>query len=131
MFVKLPLSSFQELSGADAGAIPDLAKLFDPATGLPAVIPAGHDPKYAGTDTVDGAATQMITATYTADQVHAMLSALSSTGDIKAEIWVDTSDHLVRKATLDGAFGDGGQESAVEVDISGFNSAVQITSPSP
>jgi hypothetical protein len=32
---------------------------------------------------------------------------------------------------LDGAFGDGGKEAAVEVDITGFNGAVVITSPSP
>jgi hypothetical protein len=46
-------------------------------------------------------------------------------------IWMGSSDHLIRKATLDGAFGDGGKASAVEVDIGGFNSAVSITSPAP
>jgi len=31
---------------------------------------------------------------------------------------------------LTGAFGDGGLDAAVQVDISGFDSAVTITSPS-
>ena len=35
------------------------------------------------------------------------------------------------KAVLDGAFGDGGKEAIVEVDITGFNTAVAITSPTP
>jgi len=130
-YVQLPLSSLQAVSGAQAAALPDLAKFFDPATGLPAVIPAGHNPKYTGQDTVDGVATQVISATYTSDQVHAMLTQLTSPGDIQAQIWLGASDHLVRKAILSGAFGDGGQESSVEVDISGFNAPVSITSPSP
>ena len=50
---------------------------------------------------------------------------------MKAVVWVDTSDHLIRKAQLDGAFGDGGKEAAVEVDISGFNAAVNIAPPTP
>jgi lipoprotein LprG len=131
VFVHLPFSKFQEFTGADAAAIPDLAKLFDPTTGLPAVIPAGRNPKYLGVDQVGGVSAYRISATYTADQVHAMLAQLSSNADVQAVIWMGSSDHLIRKATLDGAFGDGGKASAVEVDIGGFNSAVSITSPAP
>jgi outer membrane lipoprotein-sorting protein len=131
VYLHVPFSTLQEVTGATAAAIPDLAKLFDPATGLPAVIPAGQNVKYSGQDTVDGVTTQVVDATYSADQVHAMLAQVSSSGDIKARIWIGMSDHLIRKATLDGAFGDGGKESSLEVDISGFNTAVSITSPSP
>ena len=60
-----------------------------------------------------------------------MFAQLSSTVDVKAQIWVGISDNLIRKAVLDGAFGDGGKEAAVEVDISGFNAAVNISPPSP
>ena len=130
-YVQLPLSSLQEVQGSAAAAIPDMAKFFDPSSGLPAVIPAGHNPKYVGQDTVDGVATQVISATYTSDQVHSLLSQLTSPGDIQARIWLGASDHLIRKATLDGAFGDGGLQSSVEVDISKFNASVSITSPSP
>ena len=31
----------------------------------------------------------------------------------------------------DGAFGDGGKEAAVEVDITGFDTAISISSPTP
>jgi hypothetical protein len=131
VFVHVPFSTFQEVTGPDAAAIPDLAKLFDPTTGLPAVIPAGRDPKYLGQEQAGGVGSYRISATYTADQVHAMLPQLSSGGDVQAIIWIGASDHLIRKATLDGAFGDGGKDSSVEVDIAGFNSSVSITSPSP
>jgi LppX_LprAFG lipoprotein len=131
VYLHLPFSTFQELTGAQAAAIPDLAKLFDPATGLPAIIPAGRNPKYLTSEKVDGVDSQTIGVTYSADQVHSLLAQLSSSVDVNATVWVGASDHLIRKAVLDGAFGDGGKEAAVEVDISGFNAAVNITPPTP
>jgi lipoprotein LprG len=131
VYLHLPFATFQEMTGAQAAAIPDLAKLFDPATGLPAIIPAGRNPKFVATEKVDGVDSQKIGVTYSADQVHGLLAQLSSSVDVNATVWVGASDHLIRKAVLDGAFGDGGKEAAVEVDISGFNATVNITPPTP
>ena len=131
VYLHLPFSTYEDLQGSQAAAIPDLAKLFDPATGLPAIIPAGRNLSSSGTEKVDGVDTQKIDATYTGVQLHSMFAQLSSTVDVKAQIWAGASDHLIRKAVLDGAFGDGGKEASVEVDISGFNAAVNITPPTP
>jgi hypothetical protein len=95
------------------------------------VIPAGRNAKYLSSDKVDGVDSQRIAVTYSADQVKGMLSQLSSTVDVNAEVWVGASDHLIRKAVLNGAFGDGGKDAAVEVDMSGFNAAVSISPPAP
>ncbi|TAN31519.1 LppX_LprAFG lipoprotein [bacterium] len=130
-YLKLPFSTFQEVTGAGANAIPDVAKLFDSATGLPAVIPAGRHPKYIAVDKADGVDSHKVEATYSPDQVHGMLPQLTSSGDVDAVIWVGGSDHLIRRAILSGPFGDHGAASSVEVDLSGFNAAVSITSPSP
>jgi LppX_LprAFG lipoprotein len=131
VYLHLPFSTYQEMQGSQAAAIPDLAKLFDPATGLPAIIPAGRNLSDAGADKINGIDVEKINATYSADQLHSMFAQLSSSVDVKAVVWVGASDHLIRKAQLDGAFGDGGKEAAVEVDISGFNAAVNITPPTP
>jgi hypothetical protein len=131
VYLHVPFSTFQELTGSAAAAIPDLAKLFDPTTGLPAIIPAGRNLSYAGNETIGGVDTQKINVTYSADQLHSLLAQLSSSVDVKAQVWAGASDHLIRKAVLDGAFGDGGKEASVEVDISGFNAAVNIAPPSP
>ena len=56
---------------------------------------------------------------------------LSSSGDVAATIWVGGSDQLIRKAVLGGPFGDGGTDSSVEIDLSAFNAAVAIASPTP
>jgi len=131
VYLHVPFSTYQELTGKEAAAIPDLAKLFDPASGLPAVIPAGRGAKFIATEQVGGVDTQKIGVTYSADQVKGMLAQLSSTVDVNAQVWVGVSDHLIRKAILEGAFGDGGKDAAVEVDMSGFNAAVNIAPPSP
>jgi lipoprotein LprG len=131
VYLHAPFSTYQEMTGAEAAGIPDLAKLFDPATGLPALIPAGRNAKFITTEKVGGTDTQKIGVTYSGDQVKAMVARLSSTGDVNAEVWVGASDHLIRKAVLNGAFGDGGKDASVEVDISGFNAAVNISPPAP
>ena len=130
-YLHVPFSPFQVLTPTQAAALPDMARLFDPSTGLPAVIPAGSGSKYVSTDQVDGKSAYQVSTSYTPEQIHSLLSALSSSGPVAAKVWVDVSDHLIRKAVLDGAFGDKGTPAAVEVDITGFNGAVAITSPSP
>jgi hypothetical protein len=127
-YLKPPFLGFTELSATDAAAIPDLAKLFDPGSGLPAVIPMGRDPQYLGAEAIDGVDSHKIQATYTSDQVRGMLPQLASAGDVTAVIWVGGSDHLIRKAVLSGPFGDNGKDSSVEVDLSGFNRTVNISS---
>ena len=131
VYVHLPLSTFRELTGAEATTFPDMAKLFDPNTGLPAIIPAGASPRFVSTDQVGGVSANQIAATYSPEQVRSLLADLSSTGPVGARVWVDTGDHRIRKAVLDGAFGDGGKEAAVQVDISGFNAPIVISSPTP
>ena len=130
VFLRIPFSGLTELSGQDAADIPDLAKLFDPAKGLPAVIPAGSKPKNLGTGTVGGVASYEVGATYSPDQIHGMLAQLSSAGDVGAQIWIGASDHLIRKAVLSGPFGDNGVASSVEVDLAAFDQPVTIPSPS-
>jgi hypothetical protein len=129
VYLHLPFSGYNELTGADAADIPDLAKLFDAKTGLPAVIPAGRNPKNLGADKVDGVDSNKVEATYDASQIHSMLAQLNSSGDVDAVFWIGGSDHLIRKAVLSGLFGDNGTPSSVEVDLSGFNGTVTIPTP--
>lgn len=131
VYLHLPFSKFQEVTGAQAAEFPDMAKLFDQTTGLPAIIPAGTNPQYVTTEQVDGRSSYRITTAYTAEQIHGLLTALNSSGPVNARIWVDTSNHLIHKAVLSGAFGDGGKAADVEVDMTGFNAPVTISSPTP
>jgi len=129
VYLHLPFSGYNELTGADAADIPDLAKLFDAKTGLPAVIPAGRNPKNLGAEKVDGVDSNKVEATYDPSQIHSMLPQLNSSGDVDAVFWIGGSDHLIRKAVLSGLFGDNGTPSSVEVDLSGFNASITIPTP--
>ncbi len=131
VYIHVPFSTFRELTGPDAALVPDLAKMFNPATGLPALIPAGSGSRYVSTDQVGGVTAYQISTTYSGAQVRGMLPQLTSATDVHAHVWVDAGDHLIRKAVLDGAFGDGGKEASVEVDLSDFNAPVSITTPTP
>ena len=129
VYLHVPFSPFQELSGDTAAAFPDMAKLFDRKNGLPAMIPGGRNPQYVSTDQVGGKSAYQVSATYTPEQVRGLLAELSSSGPVAARVWVDTSSQLIRKAVLTGAFGDNGTAAGVEVDITGFDAPVVITSP--
>ncbi len=129
VFLKPPLLRFEPLTAEQATDIPDLARLFDTQTGLPAVIPQGRSPKYLGAETIDNVDSHRVEATYTGEQVKGMLAQLSAQGDVDAVIWVGGSDHYIRKAVLTGKFGDNGGDATVEVDLKGFNGSVTIASP--
>jgi LppX_LprAFG lipoprotein len=131
VYLRPPLSGFTEVTGKTASEVPDLAKLFNGTTGLPAMIPAGHNLTYIGTEKVAEVDSHKVGAIYSAAQIAKLLPQLTSTGDVAATIWVGGSDHLIRKAVLSGPFGDGGAASSVEIDLSGFNAPVAIASPTP
>ena len=81
------------------------------------------------TDEVGGANAYQVSTSYTPEQMRGLLAQLNSTAPVAAQVWDDTSSHLIRKAVLTGAFGDGGLNATVQVDITGFDAPVSITSP--
>ena len=131
VYLRPPLSGFTEVTGKNAADIPDVARLFNLKTGLPALIPAGHNLKYIGAEKVSDVDSHKIGVTYSPAQIEGLLPQLKSAGDVAATIWVGGSDHLIRKAVLEGPFGDNGAASSVEVDMSAFNAPATIASPSP
>src|SRR5215469_18698150 len=54
VYVKLPLAGFTDLTSEQAKEFPDVSSLFDPHSGLPAVLPAGKDIRSLGTEPVAG-----------------------------------------------------------------------------
>src|SRR5207245_10987765 len=77
VYLHVPFSNLQEVTGPEAEAFPDMAKLFDSTTGLPAVIPTGLNPKYVSTDQVAGASAYQVSTTYTPEQVRSLLAQLN------------------------------------------------------
>ena len=129
VYLKLPFSQFVELTGQEGQEIPDVSMLFDARSGLPALLQAGKNPAYQGTQQVAGTDCDKVSATYTSDQVGRLLGGgLSTNGDVHATVWVGRSDHLVRRTVLSGKFTSSGT-SQVQVDLRNVNQPMAVAAP--
>jgi hypothetical protein len=130
IYFKAPFTRFQEISATEAAALPDLAALFDPAKGLPAVMAGGRSPHFDGSEKVGGVDCDRITTTYTADEVARTLGGgFKPAGDIAAVLWVAPSDHLLRRVKLSGPLVQAGQTATADVTLHDFNAPLTITAP--
>ena len=130
-WVTVPFLGVQPVTGPQAAEVPSVGKIFDSSTGLPAVLAEGKNPRFLGSETVDGVDCWKVGATYTADQVAKAVQPLSPSGSIDATLWVGKSDHLLRKALLKGTLFTSGKTTTLEVRLHDFNAPVVIATPSP
>src|SRR5215471_5404606 len=132
IYLRLPFSQFTEVTPEQAKELPDLSKLFDPKSGLPAALPSGTNTRYLGSEQIAGVDTDKISTTYSADQVSQLLGGVvKPAGDVQATIWVGRSDHYVRRVNLNGPLLEAGKSVQVAVDLHDFNQPVTIATPSP
>src|SRR5439155_26161715 len=111
------------------GEIPDVSQLFDARSGLLALLRAGRDASYQGTEQVGAVDCDKVAATYTAAQVGGLFGGrFTPQGDVHAVVWAGRSDHLVRRKVLFGRLTSAGV-SRIEVDLHDFNRPVVITAP--
>jgi len=131
VFVKLSsFLPFLEVSPADAADYPTGARLFNPDTGIAALLPRGRDATVTGSDNVDGQECDRVTATFAGNDLHAALGAAAPTGDVKATVWIARSDRLTRRARLDGNLFEPTKSSYLELNVHDYNTPVDIPSPS-
>lgn len=129
VFVRLPFSRFTEVPADQASQIPDVSKILDQRSGLPALLASGKDPRYLGTEQVNGIDCDKVSATYTAAQIGDLLGGLKPGGDVKATMWSGRSDHYTRRMILSGPLLQGSKDVQVQVDLHDFNQPVTITQP--
>jgi lipoprotein LprG len=130
VYLKLPFASFTEVTPGEAKEIPDVSSLLDPHSGLPAVLAAGKEPRFLGTEQVAGVDCNKVGTTYTADQLGQLLAGIKPAGVVQTTIWAGRSDHLIRKVVLSGPLLEAGKVVQLEVQLHGFNQPVVIATPS-
>jgi lipoprotein LprG len=128
-WITVPFLGVQEVTGAQAAAVPSMGRILDPTNGLPGVLAKGRDSQLLGSETVDGVDSWKIGAKYTADQVAQAVQPLAPTGDIDATIWIGKTDHLLRKALLKGKLFTADKTTTLEVRLHDFNKDVSIAKP--
>ena len=128
-WITVPFLGVQEVTGPQAAAVPSVGRIFDPTNGLPGVLAKGRNPRLLGSETVDGADSWKVEATYSADQVGQAVQPLSPSGDIDATLWIGKSDHLLRKTLLKGKLFTTDKTTTLEVRLHDFNTDVNIAKP--
>ncbi|HZU15156.1 MAG TPA: LppX_LprAFG lipoprotein [Candidatus Dormibacteraeota bacterium] len=129
VFVRLPFSTFTELPASEASRLPDVSRLFDPRTGLPALLPRGTHPRYLGTARVGGQDCDEVSAGYAAAQLAGLLGGIAPAGEVTATIWAGRTDHLPRRVVLSGPLLGRGGNQRVQADLHGFDQPVAISPP--
>ena len=131
IYIKLiQLQAFQELRASEAEGYPNVARMFDKDHGLAPSIARGRNAKIVGTEQFDGTDCDKVEATYGPNELNQALSPVHLSGDIQVLLWIDRSDHLVRKFRLEGQLTTAGQKTSAEAHLHDFNRPVDIPSPS-
>src|ERR1700716_3323310 len=125
-WITVPFLGVQDVTGPQAAAVPSVGRIFDPTNGLPGVLAKGRNPRLLGSETVDGADSWKVEATYSADQVGQAVQPLSPSRDSDATLWIGKSDHLLRKTLLKGKLFTTDKTTTLEVRLHDFNTDVNI-----
>lgn len=105
--------------------------VFSPEQGAPAIVKSMRDLKKQGTEKVDGVDCYHLTGTTQGDVLQALLGA-SAPGQLKAEVWIGTSDFLARQIKIVGVIFQGDPDGTVRtLKLSKFNEHVTISAPTP
>jgi lipoprotein LprG len=129
VYLRLPFSTFTELPSPEASQLPDLSRVFNPQTGLPAILARGAHPRYLGLVHLVNQDCDQVSAGYTAAQLGSLLGERAPTGEITATLWVARSDHLPRRVVLSGPLLGRGGNQRVQADLHGFDQPVTINPP--
>jgi hypothetical protein len=118
----------RKLSAAEAQQYPSAARVLDRDKGLAAALPKGQNARVTGAESIDGHDCNRVEADYKPDDVKDAFTPFTPADSVHAILWVDKSDHLVRKARINGHIFSA-SDSFIEVHLHDFNSAVDIVRP--
>jgi len=105
--------------------------VFSPETGAPAIVRSMQGLKNQRAEQVDGVASYHLSGQIPGDVLLPLLGA-SAAGQLKAGVWIGTSDFLTRRIALTGAIFQGEPDTTVRtLLLSNFDKPVTITAPSP
>lgn len=106
-----------------------IAELFDPATGITALIRAVTDPRVTGSDRIDGVQTYRVEATVDSGDVRLF-------GDprpgrvLRAKAWIGVEDALIHRIELEGALRPGERDDLLRrITLTRFGSDPEIVAP--
>lgn len=104
--------------------------ILDPNNGVGKAITSVQSPVIAGTDTINGQPTTIVTGTIDAGQLKALDQQAQAGKQVNGKIWIGTNDHQVYRVRLEGPLTDGEAPNiARQIDLSQFNEPLDIQPP--
>ncbi|MFI5265901.1 MAG: LppX_LprAFG lipoprotein [Chloroflexota bacterium] len=105
--------------------------VFSPETGAPAIVKSMQGLKKQGTEPVDGVDSYHLSGQVPGDVLQPLLGS-SAPAQLKADVWIGTSDFLTRRIVIAGAIFQGEADTTVRtLLLSNFDKPVTISAPSP
>lgn len=107
-----------------------ISQLFDPATGVPAMIAGLDEATLAGTATIDGAAAYRIEGVIASEELRGLVPQAAPGTRLPVRLWIGVDDPVVRRIELVGALEAQDAENAVRrLLLSDFDGDFVIAPP--
>jgi hypothetical protein len=108
----------------------DVSALFDPATGMTALLRGLTDPQLVGVEQVNGISTQRIDATVDSGALSALIPGAASGSPLAVRVWIGVDDPVLRRAEIVGAISEGeSAELLRRITLSRFGEELTVVSP--
>jgi lipoprotein LprG len=126
VYIKGPTGPYQQLPASLVSSVYDPSAILNPDKGISKVLASVQNPKFEGTETVNGQATNKVSARATKDVVSSIVPGVSSDVDITFWLRQDNKQPVKAEAKLPG---EDGKPASVEITLSDVDKPVTITKP--
>jgi lipoprotein LprG len=126
IYIKGPTGPYQQLPASLVASIYDPGAILNPDKGISKVLASVQNPKFEGTETVDGQATNKVSGKVAKDIASSIVPGLSSDVDLTFWLRQDNKQPIKAEAKLPGA---DNKPASVEVTLSDVDKPVTITKP--
>ena len=126
IYIKGPTGGYQQLPASLISSIYDPGAILNPDKGISKVLASVQNPKFEGTETVNGQATNKVSGRAAKDVVSSIVPGVNSDVDITFWLRQDNKQPVKAEAKLPGK---NNQPASVEVTLSDVDKPVTITKP--
>ncbi len=127
IYIKGPTGPYQQLPASLISSVYDPGAILNPDKGIPKILASVQNPKFDGTETVDGQATNKVSGRASKDVVSSIVPGVGTDVDITFWLRQDNKQPVKAEAKLPGS---DGKTASVEVTLSDVDKPVTITKPS-
>jgi hypothetical protein len=108
----------------------DVSALFDPSTGLTAVLRGLAEPQLVGIESINGTSTQRIDATVDSGALTSLIPGAATGSPLSVRVWIGVDDPVLHRAEIIGAIGEGeSAELLRRITLSSFGDVLPVVSP--